>query len=801
MKPHPLFLAAAILPMCLAHAAKEIPLKLPRYDGRAGDPTKPVQVYIMAGQSNMVGFGHISESRPLFPSVFLSADPAIIPGTMPIGGSAVSAHGIYQSADANAESGAKVALYSGVYDPQADYTKLTSVQTATVALGTVSENLPALDGPHTAVVSAFIDVPASGTYTLHPGFGDSTHAIVTLDGKDVYRKEPGGRVVVEKTELEAGKRYPITITYLKTGSAAFWMEQVDLKGTGALTDYINQGKHTQLIEPDGEWVVRNDVIFKEARIRPGSPAVPLSVRANGSMFGPELGFGFVMGTFHDEPVLLIKTAMGNRALNFDFRPPSSGRKAPDSEWESAEYRLMIEGVRNTLEKLEEIVPGYAGQGYEIAGFAWWQGHKDAGSTQEEYEAHLVNLINDVRTEFKAPNMKAVVATVAFDGYRLNENYQKIWAAQMAVGDPERHPKFAGNVASVDARDFWRDIHEAPQPQGHHYNRSAATYLLTGEAMGRAMVNLLGGKAEMIPKTDREERTAAKLAAEAEKPNTTADEIAASRIALRPMLLDGALVNFTTNPRNWTAIESAIAAQRPQRGDASLLDDMLDTAADYFRHAGISDYDWQPFGADLRDAEWHFHPINIADPAKGVTDLAELAHASTQDWFQPGFDPAKSGWKTGRAPFGGNRKIPGAPERPQWYGAPPRPEAVTAFDNDGVLLRQTLELPAAKEGHRYRIRVSGSARANTGDGFAIFVNGKLLSDSRAGITAWRREGGRPRGSHVWNDFREEFQGGKVTLAVAGFPMNNWRESYFIPDREPLRVWIEEMKIPTLLGPVE
>lgn len=78
----------------------------------------------------------------------------------------------------------------------------------------------------------------------------------------------------------------------------------------------------------------------------------------------------MLGNFHDEQVLLIKTAQGNRALGFDFRPPSSGRNAPDSEWEGREYRLTIQGVRETLEKIDEIVPGYDGQGYEIAGFAW-----------------------------------------------------------------------------------------------------------------------------------------------------------------------------------------------------------------------------------------------------------------------------------------------------------------------------------------------------------------------------------------------------------------------------------------------
>ena len=233
----------------------------------------------------------------------------------------------------------------------------------------------------------------------------------------------------------------------------------------------------------------------------------------------------------------------------------------------------------------------------------------------------------------------------------------------------------------------------------------------------------------------------------------------------------------------------------------LLDDNLDLAADYFRHAGIDDYSWQPFGADIRDADWHYLPIEVADAAKGIEGLAELAPEGAEQWFAPGFVPQRAGWKSGPAPFGGTRKNPGAPGRPDWYGAPPRPVAATAFDGDGVLLRKSLDLPAARDGHRYRIRVAGSARANTGDGYAIYINGKLLAEVKNGISAWRREGGRPRGSHVWEDFLGEFGGGEVTLAVAGFPMNNWSDDRFIPDRDPLHVWIEEMKIPDLVPPAE
>ncbi len=55
-----------------------------------------------------------------------------------------------------------------------------------------------------------------------------------LGGKEVYRKEIGQSAVQQKVALEAGKRYPIKITYFKGGSTSFWMTQVDLVGKGDL---------------------------------------------------------------------------------------------------------------------------------------------------------------------------------------------------------------------------------------------------------------------------------------------------------------------------------------------------------------------------------------------------------------------------------------------------------------------------------------------------------------------------------------------------------------------------------------
>ena len=820
---------------CLAAVGPVIPGELPRPDDKPGNPQKPVKVYILAGQSNMVGMGDIAGARPEYPSVFLSADPAILPGPMPIGTerkrsackwqwggiSALDRHGVFQSAAPDAKSGAIVAVHKGAYDPKADYSKLEPAKTATVALGTVDAAIPELDVPCTAVATAFIDVPVSGHYTLHVGFGESTHAIAVLDGKEAYRREPGAAPVVTKVALDAGRCYPLQITYLKGGSAALWLEQVDLKGKGDLVTQVKENKaFPYLIGDDCNWTVRNDVIYKEARIRPENPGVPLSATANGNTVGPELGFGFVMGTYHDEQVLLIKTANGNRSLNWDFRPPSSGTTgSPDAaEWEGLEYRLMIKGVHDTLNKIADYVPGYAGQGYEIAGFGWFQGHKDSGLEKAEYEKHLVNLINDLRKEFKVPAMPVVVATVGFHGYRLPESWKGVWEAQMAVGDPGQHPEFAGTVMSVDTRDFWREVDESPRNQDYHYNRNPETYLLVGEAMGRSMVRMQGGQAVEIPKSDREQRAAAAIAAEAARPVPTEAQEAASLAAIRPMLLDGLLPAFLNNPRTQKALQAIVTGTKPAK-PSDYLDDVFDDIAAYYQTAGMDTYNWKPFGENIKEGVWQYFAFDLpSSPYKGKTAASaegesgdeEGMAAATSDkpkaaavevtlppgletWTMPEFDVKKAGWQSGQAPFGMMTEEM-LPTNIAWITKYPiyplkRTLPKTTIENDVLLMRKTIEVPPLKEGHRYRIRLDGSIHANSGEGYAIYVNGKLLVEQKNGVTAWRKQSA--RGYHIGPEFRDAFKGGKVTIAVANFPMSNYTGE-FIPAIGPLSVWVEEMK---------
>jgi len=781
---------------CATAMAAEVPSVLPRPDKTPPTAGK-VKVYILAGQSNMVGFGYIQGAKPVYPSIYLSADPNIKIGRMPVGPSALLRHGMYQTADKDAPKGAKVAVYPGAYKAGRDYSAISPAKETTVALGTVAAQLPAINGPHTVVARTFIDVPMSGTHEIHAGFEDSSHAVVSLAGKEVYRKDPGKDAVVTPAALEQGKRYPVTITYMKGGSAAFWLKHIDLKGKGDLATLIKEGKYPCFADKDGKWTVRNDVTYWETRCSKveGGSGGPLSTTSNGKFIGSEVPFGYVMGTFHDEPVLMIESSMGNRALSFDFRPPSSGKTEEEkaNQFCGLEYDLMVKGVRSTLKNIDKIVPDYKGQGYEIVGFVWFQGHKDKGVAKEVYEKHLVNLIQDLQKEFNAPEMRTVVATVGFGGMKMDPGHFMTWEAQMAVGDPKQHPEFAGKVASVDIRKYWRSRGESPTGTGYHYNHNAETYILTGDALGRAMVELLGGKAEkqVVPARPEQNPDVETIFSDAvtgtfnkRGPHYAPEYYREMGQALKPIILEEMVPAFlesafTTKSRS--TLKGIVTGEKPGKMPLDIRSD-LDTLMDYYDMAGVSGYAWKPFGPEMRHATWSYYSFD--PPEKQALDKSNRYRKITfpkgmENWFTPEFDPAKAGWKSGKAPFGRmgdkldrrrpscNGPLCGCSEIP-----------ATFWDKEVLLMRQTFDMPAVKKGHAYRVILGGAGCDRSGEGFAIYVNGKLLTQANGGF--FRHTG--IRGAYVYDDILPEFEGGKVTIAVINFlrytHFNN-KTTYFGP----------------------
>jgi len=239
------------------------------------------------------------------------------------------------------------------------------------------------------------------------------------------------------------------------------------------------------------------------------------VGLQGNTIGPELQFGHTMGYYHDEPVLLIKSSIGNRSLGWDILPPGSKRftyegrayagykDTPDSwiegqpkktvDWYAGkQYDDYVSSIQDVLNNFGTLFPQWKGQGYEVAGFVWWQGHKDGNPAHaSRYEQNLVNLIKAWRKEFEASKAPFVLATIGFGGWKMEGPHVTVANAQLAVsGEKGKYPEFAGNVLTVEIRDFWREADVSPRNQGYHYNRNAETYMMVGDALGRGMAKLL-----------------------------------------------------------------------------------------------------------------------------------------------------------------------------------------------------------------------------------------------------------------------------------------------------------------------
>jgi len=474
--------AMAIL--VLPAAAREIPAQLPDPDTKPPVNNKPVKVYILSGQSNMVGIGQISGGSSRWGKQFL--DPV-------------------------------VSIYPGEYSPTADYDKMTPIETRKLpAFGGVKPT--PFPGGGTAIVRGFIKMKTAGVYQFNPGYRDSSYNIMEVDGVEIYRKEVGKEAVRTAFKFTAGEKYHFKIIFLtKAANGLGWLWRTDIPGT-LDTVVKTDKKFPHLIDDKGNWTVRNDVWYKGVVTATANKWLTVGCGSGAGTIGPELQFGHIMGYYHNEPVVIIKASQGNRSLGWDYLPPGSkrftfdgrtyaGYKDTPSSWVEGEGKKVVnwyagkqyddcfKAVHDVLDNFATHFPQYKDQGYEIAGFVWWQGHKDGNAAHaSRYEFNLVNLIKCLRKEFNAPKAPFVIATIGFGGWKMTDHHLTVANAQLAVsGEKGKYPEFAGNVLTVETRDFWKELEESPRNQGFHYNGNAETYMMVGDALGRGMVQLLKKK--------------------------------------------------------------------------------------------------------------------------------------------------------------------------------------------------------------------------------------------------------------------------------------------------------------------
>jgi len=296
-------------------------------------------------------------------------------------------------------------------------------------------------------------------------------------------------------------------------------------GEGSVENAVkNKNKYPYLVDDAGNWSERKDV--RNVRVMSTGPQ-PMKVFNNewmtikGGTMGPEYGIGHPLGNAIDAPVMILKSCIGNRALGWDLLPPGSeryevevtdkegnkvtkvfaGYKDSPSSWVKGtepqkinwyagkQYDDDTANAKKVLGELDKYYPGATK--YEVAGFFFWQGERDCGSAvlSSRYEQNLVHFIKQLRKDFDAPNAKFVLATLGEATKGSGGNGGMVLEAQLAVdGNSGKYPEFKGNVATV---------YSNPLSHGgsgnSHYGGNAETYMDVGEAMGKAMAELLKGK--------------------------------------------------------------------------------------------------------------------------------------------------------------------------------------------------------------------------------------------------------------------------------------------------------------------
>ncbi|MEQ2005534.1 MAG: sialate O-acetylesterase [Limisphaerales bacterium] len=309
-------------------------------------------------------------------------------------------------------------------------------------------------------------------------------------------------------------------------------------GDGSLEHAVKEKrKYPYLVDDAGAWIERKDVRY--ARVMQGRGGGSMQRLNNEWMtvktcntIGPEFGIAHPLGNAIEAPVLILKSCIGNRSLSWDLLPPGSerfefvikdkagvekkmvyaGYKDRPESWEidpakglktepgpwvdkagkpidwyaGKQWDDDLSYAKTVLGELEKHYPG--AKSFEVAGFFFWQGEKDAGNPGHaaRYEQNLVQFIKQVRKEFTAPRAPFVLATMGESVKGGSGNGALILNAHLAVdGTSGKYTEFKGNVAT---------IYTHPMAQGGsgngHYGGKAEVYMDVGEAMGKAMVELL-----------------------------------------------------------------------------------------------------------------------------------------------------------------------------------------------------------------------------------------------------------------------------------------------------------------------
>jgi hypothetical protein len=291
------------------------------------------------------------------------------------------------------------------------------------------------------------------------------------------------------------------------------MGQSNTLEMGKVTDELKT-LYPFLADDAGAWSTRQDVRNVSVMVGKGVYRNEW-LTVNPNKIGIEIGIGHQLGNALEEPVMILKSSIGNRSLGWDLLPPGS----PRTTHNGVEIPGYKETVKSKTDKTivpfvagGDMIQWYAGKQYdddvanakkvlselathypeatkfEVAGFLWWQGEKDAGDAGHatNYEKNLVYLIKQLRKDFESPNAKFVMATIGEVTKESTGNSKLILDGMLAAdGESGKYQDFKGNVSTVYSHPY------ANGGSGNgHYSGNAKTYMDVGLKMGEAMVKLI-----------------------------------------------------------------------------------------------------------------------------------------------------------------------------------------------------------------------------------------------------------------------------------------------------------------------
>jgi hypothetical protein len=189
----------------------------------------------------------------------------------------------------------------------------------------------------------------------HSAFGEDSKQLPDPDGKPADMSKP------VQVYILLGQSNMLGFGKIKPAKG---------KAEGSLTHAVKEKKlYPYLVDDEGKWTERKDV--RNVRVM-GSGTGVMRVFNNewmtieGGKIGPEIGTGHHVGHVTTAPVMILKSCIGNRALDWDLLPPGS----EGFEFTDAKGVTWIHpGYKGTPERWEKgtepkKIKWYAGMQYD-----------------------------------------------------------------------------------------------------------------------------------------------------------------------------------------------------------------------------------------------------------------------------------------------------------------------------------------------------------------------------------------------------------------------------------------------------